>query len=117
MSDKIFLPDTIPSGYIYGNITGDYVELYNKPSFQNETATFYRIYYNYSSGLVVSGTRTFGVYSPTTYEVLPISRDVMDRPDYFNILFVTLAFTLCGLWLFNLMTSLVRKGGVFGGLF
>lgn len=117
MSDKIFLPDSIPAGYVYGSVTADYIDLYNKPVFQGETATYYRIYYNYSSGLVVPMERTFSNYSPTTFAELPTSRELMDRPDYFNILFITLAFTVCGLWLFNLMTSIIRKGGVFGGLF
>lgn len=117
MSDKIYIPDSVPDGYIYGTINNYYVDLFNKPSFQQETTTYYRIYYSYSSGLVTSNTRSFTGYNPTTYEQLPVSRSVFDRPDFMNILTITLLLTVCGIWLFNLITSFIRKGGVFGGLF
>ena len=117
MSDKIYIPDTVPDGYIYGSINNYYVDLFNKPSFQNETATYYRIYYSYSDGLVTSNTRSFSNYNPTTFEQLPVSRSVFDRPDFINIVGVTLLFAFCGIWLFNLITSFIRKGGLLGGLF
>lgn len=117
MSDKIYIPDGVPDGYIYGSISNYYVDLFNKQSFQNETATYYRVYYGYSSGLVSQYTRSFSGYNPTTYEQLPVSRSVFDRPDFINILTITLLLTVCGLWLVNLITSFIRKGGVFGGLF
>lgn len=117
MSDKIYIPDSVPDGFVYGTINNYYVDLFNKPSFQQETATYYRIYYSYSSGLVTTNTRTFTGYNPTTYEQLPVSRSVFDRPDFFNILTITLLLTVCGIWLFNLITSFIRKGGLFGGLF
>lgn len=117
MSDKIYIPDSVPDGYVYGTINNYYVDLFNKRQFQNESATYYRIYYSYSSGLVTESVRSFSGYNPTTYDELPVSRSVFDRPDFFNILSITLLLTVCGLWLFNLITSFVRKGGVLGGLF
>lgn len=117
MSDKIYVPSDVPSDYVYGSINNYYVDLYNKPSFQQETTTYYRIYYGYSSGLVSQYTRTFTGYSPTTFERLPVSSSVFDRPDFINILTITLLLTVCGIWLFNLITSFIRKGGLFGGLF
>lgn len=93
--DKIYVnSDVIPSDYVYGEITDNYITLYNKPSFQNETATYYRIYYKYSSDLVVSGTQTFGQYYTTTFSELPISHDVQDRPDFVNCLVIILIFTV-----------------------
>lgn len=93
--DKIYTnPDVIPSDYVFGEITDNYITLYNKPSFHNETATYYRIYYKYSSDLVVSGTQTFGQYYSVTYPRLPISHDVQDRPDFVNILVITLIFSV-----------------------
>lgn len=116
MSDKIFLPSEIPEGYIYGEVTRDYVDLYNKSDFRNETTTYYRIYYNYSSGLVVPYTRTFGNYT-TSYSSLPVSRDFFDRPDFFSIVIIVFIIAIFGLWLTNIVTSAVRKGGLLGGLF
>ncbi len=85
MSDKVYITDEIPDGYVYGEVTDDYVILYNQKSFRNETADYYKIYFNYSSGLVVHGTQYFGNYT-TTFEDIAVSRDILDRPDFFNIL-------------------------------
>lgn len=116
MSDKIYVPEEIPSNYVYGEITRDYVDLYNKRSFQNETATYYRIYYNYSSGLVQERTRTFSSYNLTTFAELPTSREVFDRPDFANILSCVFFVCIFGILLFNVITSFVRKGGLFNDL-
>ena len=116
MSDKVYITDEIPAGYVYGEVTDDYVILYNQKSFRNETADYYKIYFNYSSGLVTHGTQYFGNYT-TTFEDIDVSRDILDRPDFFNILGITIVFTLCGIWLLNLLTSFIKRGGVLGGLF
>ena len=116
MADKVYLSDCIPQGYVYGEITRDYVDVYNKSVFQNETATYYRIYYNYSSGLVQERTRTFSSYNPTTFALLPTSREVFDRPDFVNILSCVFFVCIFGILLFNIITSFVRKGGLFNDL-
>lgn len=117
MSDKIYIGDEIPDGYIYGNITDTYIELFNKPTFQNETATCYRIYYRYSDNLVVETTRTFSNYNSTTYPEVPVSRDVFDRPHFANIVVIVFCLSLFGVWLVNLVTSIIKRGGLLGGLF
>ena len=43
MADKVYVPDEVPSNFIYGEITRDYVDLYPKSSFYNETTDYYRI--------------------------------------------------------------------------
>lgn len=115
MSDKIYVPDSIPHGYVYGEITRDYIDLYNKSSFRDETATYYRIYYNYSSGLVQERTRTFSSYN-TTFGELPTSREVFDRPDFCNILSCVFFVCIFGFLLFNIITSFVRRGGLLSDL-
>lgn len=116
MSDNIYLTSDIPDGFIYGEVTRDYIDLFNKNSFRNENAIFYRIYYNYSSGLVVPGTRSFGNYT-TTYQQLPVSRDFFDRPDFYSIVIIVFVISIFGLWLVNLITSIFKRGGLLGGLF
>ena len=115
MADKIYVPDSIPQDYVYGEITRDYVDLYNKSSFRDETAIYYRIYYNYSSGLVQERKRTFSSYN-TTFSELPTSREVFDRPDFANILSCVFFVCIFGILLFNIITSFVRKGGLFNDL-
>lgn len=116
MKVKVYLPDDVPNGYKYGTITNDYVELFNKSTFQNETATYYRIYYNYNGGVVQTGTRTFSNYNPTTYSELPVSRDILDYPKADTLVIIVFIFVLGFIWLSNLFTSIVKKGGLFGGL-
>ena len=116
MSDKVYVPEEIPSNYIYGEITGDYVDLYPKSNFSNETTDYYRIYYNYSSGLVQKKSRDFGGYYTTHFDVLPTTREVFDRPDFCNILSCVFFVTIFGIMLFNIITSFVRKGGLFNDL-
>ena len=116
MQTKIYLSDEIPDGYIYGQVTNDYIDLFNKSTFQGETATFYRIYYHYNGGLVQSGTRTFSSYSPTTFGQLPVSRDIFDYPCFDSCVLIVFIITLALIWLTNLFTSIVRKGGGFSGL-
>lgn len=43
--DTLFIGD-IPTTYKYAQFSNDYITLYDKSSFRNETANFYRIYYN-----------------------------------------------------------------------
>lgn len=116
MSDKIYVPSEIPTNYKYGTISSSYIDLFPKSSFRNETTDYYRIYYNYSSGLIEKLERSYG-QTTTTYNELPVSYSVFDRPDFINICTITLMITFCAIWLFNLITSFVRKGGLLGGLF
>lgn len=116
MADKVYVPDEVPSNFKYGEITRDYVDLYPKSSFRDETTDYYRIYYNYSSGIVQKKQRTFGSYSTTYYDVLPTSREVFDRPDFCNILSCVFFVTIFGIMLFNIITSFIRKGGLFNDL-
>lgn len=115
MADKIYVPEEIPSNYVYGEVTNNYVDLYPKASFINETTDYYRIYYNYSSGLFQKKSRSFGSYT-TYYDPLPVSREVFDRPDFVNILSCVFFVCIFGILLFNIITSFVRKGGLFNDL-
>ena len=115
MSDKVYVPEEIPSNYIYGEITRDYVDLYPKANFSDETTDYYRIYYNYSSGLVQKKSRDFGYYT-THFDVLPTTREVFDRPDFCNILSCVFFVCIFGILLFNIITSFVRKVGLFNDL-
>lgn len=116
MSDKVYVPDEVPSNFKYGEITRDYVDLYPKSSFRDETTDYYRIYYNYSSGIVQKKQRTFSSYGTTYYDILPTSREVFDRPDFANILSCVFFVTIFGIMLFNIITSFIRKGGIFNDL-
>ena len=115
MADKVYVPEEIPSNYVYGEVTNNYEDFYPKARFSNETTDYYRIYYHYSSGLFQKKSRTFGSYT-TYYDTLPVSREVFDRPDFVNILSCVFFVCIFGILLFNIITSFVRKGGLFNDL-
>lgn len=61
--------------------------------------------------------RQVGQYSSTielTYQ--PVSHDFWFRRDVDSIFLITFIFVLFGIWTCNLITSFVKKGGLFGGL-
>lgn len=115
MSDKIYLPSEIPDGFEYAQFGNGYVTLYDQANVSDDTLEYYRIYYNYSSGLVTHGFTTFGSYL-TTFEQVETSREFFDRPDSSNIVVIILIISVFGLWLFNLMTSIVKHNGLLSGL-
>lgn len=116
MSDKIFLGSDIPNGYEYAVYSNNYITLYNQPSAQGETLTYYRIYFPYSYDLVSSGQTNFSSYSRTYFEHVQTSRNFLDRPDSYKIVTIIFILVFFGIWLLNIITSLIRKGGVLGGL-
>ena len=116
MSDKIYLPSSIPDGFEYATFGNGYVTLYNEPSGYDEQLEYYRIHYDYSSGFVTSGYTTFGL-NEVVFEQVETSREFFDRPDAFSIVIIVMIIGVFGLWLFNLFSSIVKRNGLLSGLF
>lgn len=113
--DKLYISD-IPSEYHYAQISGDYITLFNKPSASNETLDYYRIYFKVSPGFYVQGSQTFGNYNTTSFIDVDVSNSVWDRPDIDGILTSVFILAFLGVFLINLVTSIIKKGGILGGL-
>ena len=112
--DPLYIGD-IPSDYKYAQFSSDYITLYNKPSASNETLTYYRIYdkegFYYSTG-----TQNFGNYNTTYFTEIPVSNDWLYRQDIDKIFTVCFIVVFMFIFVFNIVTSCFKKGGVFGGL-
>lgn len=111
---KVYRPKSIPSNYKYVDVTRDYIDFYNKGSFRNESTTYYRVYYNYNEDLAVAYNRTFGSTYTTYFAEVPTSSSFYYRKDIDGIFVITAIIVVFSIWLINLVTSLVVKGGVFG---
>lgn len=109
MMDKFYLDKDIPSNYKYFDFHNDYVDVYNKPSFYNETTTVYRIYYSISPNTYYSYTRTFGNYNNTTFIEYPVTHDICYRSDFPQICFTSLTFIIVFIFLINIITSVFKK--------
>ena len=113
--DVIYRPEGIPSDYNFCDINNDYIDFYNKGSFRDETAIYYRVYNNYP-GLYETLTRNFGNYNLYTFQEYKCSSDFVYRTDFPEIMFCSVTFIIIFLFLFNLITSIIKKGGIFHGL-
>lgn len=112
--DTLYIGD-IPSSYKYAQFSNDYVTLYDKPSFRNETATYYRIYFNTNGFFYSSGTQTFG-NTTSYYTEVPVSNSVLYREDFGTICSVSFFMIFGIVFLVNIVTSMFKKGGLLGGL-
>lgn len=116
MSDKIYLPSEVPDDFHYAEFKNGYVTLYNEPSALDETLEYYRIHYDYSSGLVTHGYTDFRGLIATEFEEVETSREFFDRPDSISIVLIVFIISVFGIWLLNLMSSLVKRNGLLSGL-
>lgn len=114
--DTLYIGD-IPSEYHYALFNNGYIDLYNTDTLNNGSYDFYRLYTNCGGFYYRHLTTTYGQYNNTIAENITTTDNICYRSDYINILSITLIFILIGMWLLNLFTSIIRKGGILGGLF
>lgn len=113
--DTLYVGD-IPLDYKYAVFSNGYITLYNKSSARNETLNYYRIYTTNNGFYYSSGTQSFGT-TTSYFTTINVSDNIVYRTDFDSIVLITFIFLIFGLWLLNLITSAIRKGGVLGGLF
>lgn len=108
---------SIPSEFHYAVWGSDYVTLYNRPSAQNITLPYYRIYFNAPGFYYSEGSTQFSQYNTTTFQNIEVTDKWYYRKDNLNILMFTFIICLSTIWLVNVFTSIFKKGGLLGGLF
>lgn len=113
--DKLYTGD-IPSEYHYAVFGNNYIDLYNTDVLYNNTYTYYRLYTNQNGFYYSVNTTTYNQFITTYATDIETTNDFFYRNDFANIIFVVFAFVLFGIFLFNIMTSIIRKGGLLGGL-
>lgn len=113
--DTLYIGD-IPTNYHYAAFSNDYVTLYNKPYGQNETLDYYRIYFNYDNFIYSTGVSSFSNYNRTDFTDISVSQSWWYRRDLDSILLCVFIISIFFIFIFNIITSCFKKGGVFGGL-
>lgn len=112
---SIYVPVTIPSDYHYVSIHDTYIDFYNVEIIsQNNNVNFYRQYFNISPDLV-EYYETISTEDLTLFDT-EITNNFLARPDVDRVLLSSFIIISVILVLFNLVTSLIKKGGVLGGL-
>ena len=112
--DTLYTGD-IPQDFKYAVFSNDYITLYNQPQGNNETLPYYRIYKNYDNFMYSQGTTDFR-YTTTQFTEVKVSDNWLYRTDIDKIFLVSFLFILLFIFVFNIVTSVFKKGGVFGGL-
>lgn len=114
--DTLYIGD-IPSEYHYAIFNNGYIDLYNTNVLHNNTYTRYRIFTNVNGFYYSIDNVQVGNYTTTYTTDINVSDQITYRQDFSSIVVVTFIIALFGVWLFNLLSSLIRKGGLLGGLF
>ena len=116
-SDKIYCGD-IPQGFNYMLITHTGYKLYNTNNFvEGETYEYYEFFTEISGNTYVHGWDSPSNFSQLVevHEV-EVTNDVFYRSDIHDIIGTTFIFALGFIFLINIITSVVRRNGIFGGL-
>lgn len=114
--DTLYIGD-IPLEYHYAVFSDNYITLYNQPSGYNETLSYYRVYTTNNGFYYSTGQTYFGRYETQYFTSIDVSNDWIYRSDIDKIFVCCFIIFLMFIWLFNIVTSVFKKGGVFGGLF
>lgn len=115
--DILYIGD-IPQEYHFANFNNNYIDLYNTDTLRpNTTYTYYRIYlYDNLFEYTQNTTITSSYYTSTVLHDVDVSNNICYRRDFSNICVITFIFVFFAVFLLNLITSIIRKGGVLGGL-
>ena len=119
MSVNLYVPEGIGDNFKYVVPSNNYFDLYDVDYLQpNETYVFYRHYDNMDEDLFIQMTRTTTNYNYGYLSCAEVSlnHDYIYRKDYPQILQCVFIFTLGFVLLINIITSIIKKGGILSGL-
>lgn len=117
MSKKIYVPEEIPEQYSYiGNITNSYFDLYDKSNIQGSSGVYYRVYYSFEPDYWQAYEYQNSSYYSTNYQQIERTDSILARPDNYKIATTGFCIIFLLIFLINVVTSLIKKGGILGGL-
>ena len=67
-------------------------------------------------GTYIQDTRNFGNYNTYTFQEYPCTSDICYRNDFDSICIIVFICCIFFVFLCNIVTSLIRRGGALGGL-
>lgn len=114
--DTLYIGD-IPKEYCYAVFNNGYVDLYNTNNFiSGRTYPFFRVYLTYDEFLYSKGNTSISTYTNLSTTRINVSEDMKYRRDFDKICTVTFIICLSVVLIFNIVTSMFKKGGLLGGL-
>lgn len=117
MSKKIYVPKEIPQEFVYiGNITNSYYDIYDRSNIQGHNGTYYRIYYSLDPSYWQAYSYSASQYNTTQYLQIDRTDSFLARSDNYKIATTGFCLIFLLIFLINLVTSIIKKGGILGGL-
>lgn len=116
--DALYVGD-IPKDYTFAVYSNYYIDLYNTSTLNpNRSYTYYRVFlYDNNFSYQVMSTTTGNSYRYLTGSTVETTDSVWYRRDLDSILTCTFIIAFFGVLLVNLITSVIKRGGILGGLF
>lgn len=119
MAKNFYIPEGIGNDFKYVVPSSDYYDVYNTNYLEaNRDYMYYRFYNNQDQDNYVVLTRSTSNYNYgylTCFEISPNSSYIY-RKDYPQIVNTAFILTLGFVVLINIITSIIKKGGVLSGL-
>ena len=114
--DTLYIGD-IPKEYHFAVFNGDYITLYNTDRFYpDNTYDYYRIYNHGGGFYYVQGETRINNYNTLSTQDIQVSDNWLYRQDIDKIFTVVFIICIMFIFVFNIVTSVFKKGGVLGGL-
>lgn len=115
--DTLFIGD-IPQEFHFAQFNNYYIDLYDTNVLQaNNTYTYYRIYLYDNQFMYEQLQRQIGSYYQNTYlNQVRVTDNIRYRRDFPDIAQTIFLYILLFIFLVNLVTSSIKKGGMLGGL-
>lgn len=112
--DKLYIGD-IPLNYKYAVFSADRIDLFAQPNLQGTLQGYQiRMYDNYFT--YASRTYNYATNNTQTATQIEVTNDYLYRRDFPSIMFMSVVYVCILVILFNLVSSVFKKGGLLGGL-
>lgn len=114
---KIYKNKDIPDDYKFiGNISDYYYDLYDKSNIQGSAGNYFRVFYGLDPDYFEFRSYSNNSYYATSFQEVETTSSFLARPDNYKIITCGFCIIFLIIFLINIMTSIIKKGGLLGGL-
>lgn len=113
--DKLYIGD-IPENYKFARFGSNYIDLFDRQTLTNGQFHYYRVYFYDNYFVYTEDNYNVGSYNVVTLQEVPVTNDWHYRRDLDSIYTCVFLVILLITFVFNVLSSMIRKGGVLGGL-
>ena len=112
--DTLYIGD-IPKEYHYAVYGSNYIDLYNTPNLDT-TLNYYRVYLYDNLFAYELRTSRYSSLNPSYAQSIEVTDNYMYRRDYPSIIGISFTTIILIVFLFNIVSSGFKRGGLLSGL-